>query len=268
MNILTSQQKRVLNGIKYFSAEYQGGVPYKILKLDLDTSEEDLNPILEHLENENYISLQDGIITLEKNRGSRSNEKSADVQEEAQLDESPKDTVENNPDLSADVVVDVNDFNSSDDVVDVSDIESSTVEPVTVNDTVSSVEVVDVGDIGSEVSDTPAEDMNDIPTEDLNGTLTEDMKDIPTEYMTDAEQTEEVEVIEKFSEAELESLEIIKKLVDDSGNISRTILEGNLLYGELGLSSIAMYNLITSLEYKKVLKKIKLIDGEYYKFSP
>jgi hypothetical protein len=260
MNILTSQQKRVLNGIKYFSAEYQGGVPYKILKLDLDTSEEDLNPILEHLETENYISLQDGIITLEKNRESKSNEKSADVLEKTQLNESIGGTVENNPDLPSDDLEDVNDFNSSEDVVDVSDIESSTVDPVNVNDTISSVEVVDLGDIGSEVSDTPTEDMNDIPTEN--------MTDTPTEDMTDTEQTEEVEVIEKFSEAELESMEIIKKLVDDSGNISRTILEGNLLYGEMKLSSIAMYNLITSLEYKRVLKKIKLIDGEYYKFSP
>lgn len=246
MNILTSQQKRVLNGIKYFSAEYQGGVPYNILKLDLDASEEDLNPILAHLENENYISLQDGIITLEKNRGSKSNENSADVLEETQLSESPKETVENNLDLPAADVEDVDEFNSSSDVEDVDDIES-TVDPVTVNDTKSSVEVVDVGDIGFDVSN-------------ANDTLTEDVNDTA--------ETEEVEVIVKFSEAELESMEIIKKLLDDSGNISRTILEGNLLYGELGLSSIAMYNLITSLEYKRVLKKIKLIDGEYYKFSP
>lgn len=245
MNILTRQQKRVLNGIKYFSAEYQGGVPYNILKLDLDTSEEDLNPILAHLEKENYISRRDGIILLEKNRGSKSNEEGADVLEETQLSESPKETVENNLDLPADDVEDVNDFNSSADIEDVSDIDS-TVDPVTVNDTKSSIEVVDVGDDGSDVSDD-----NDTPTEDMN----------------DTEETEEVEVTEKFSEAELESMEIIKKLVDDSGNISRTILEGNLLYGELGLSSIAMYNLITSLEYKGVLKKIKLIDGEYYRFT-
>jgi hypothetical protein len=103
-----------------------------------------------------------------------------------------------------------------------------------------------VGDIGSDVKE-----VNDTPSEDMNNT----------------EETEEVEVIEKFSEAELESFEIIKKLLDDSGNISRTILEGNLLYGEMELSSIAMYNLITSLEYKGVLKKIKLIDGEYYRFT-
>ncbi len=221
------------------------------MKLDLDTSEEDLNPILEHLENENYISLQEGIITLEKNRVSKSNEKSDDVLEKTQLNESPEGTVEIDTDLPAADEGNVTDFNSSDDVVDVSDVDSS-VDPVAVNDIKSSVEVVDVGDIGYEVSDTPTEDMNDTLTEDVDNTA----------------ETEEVEVIEKFSEAELESLEIIKKLVDDSGNISRTILEGNLLYGELGLSSIAMYNLITSLEYKKVLKKIKLIDGEYYKFSP
>ncbi|MFA0834184.1 MAG: hypothetical protein ACC609_09275 [Methanobacterium formicicum] len=256
MKILTRQQKRVLNGIKYFSAEYSAGVPYNILKLDLDTSEEDLNPILEHLENENYISRRDGIILLENRE---SNEKSANVPEKTHLNESPEGTVENNPDLPDDVD-NVNDFNSSADVEDVSDIESSTVDPVTVNDTISSVEVVDVGDIGFEVSDTSTEDMNGIPTDNMNSA--------PVEDMDDTEQTEEVEVIEKFSEAELESLEIIKKLVDDSGNISRTILEGNLLYGELGLSSIAMYNLITSLEYKRVLKKIKLIDGEYYKFRP
>jgi len=66
----------------------------------------------------------------------------------------------------------------------------------------------------------------------------------------------------------LKSLEIIENLVDDSGNLSRTLLEGNLLYGELELSSIRMYNLITSLEYKGILKKFKLTDGEYYKFTP
>jgi hypothetical protein len=247
MNILTSQQKRVLNGIKYFSAEYQGGVPYNILKLDLDVTEEDLNPILAHLENENYISFQEGIILLEKSRGSKSNEKSADVPEKTQLNESPEGTVENNSDLPEDDdLEDVNDFNSSDYIGDVGDIDS-TVDPVAVNDTKSPIDVVDVGDIGSDVRE---------------------VKDTPSEDMNDSEQTEEVEVIEKFSEVELESLEIIKKLLDDSGNISRTILEGNLLYGEMGLSSIAMYNLITSLEYKRVLKKIKLIDGEYYKFTP
>ncbi|MDY9923574.1 hypothetical protein [Methanobacterium sp.] len=225
MNILTRQQKRVLNGIKYFSAEYQGGVPYNILKLDLDTSEEDLNPILEHLENENYISRRDGMILLENRESNGNKEKGVDVPEETQLNESPKETVEANiPDLPTDDTEDVNDINSS----------------------------VDTGDVNDTSSAADAEDVNDADAGDVG----------------DTGETGEVEPKEEFSEVELKSLEIIENLVDDSGNLSRTLLEGNLLYGELELSSILMYNLITSLEYRGILKKFKLTDGEYYKFTP
>jgi len=77
-----------------------------------------------------------------------------------------------------------------------------------------------------------------------------------------------LEVKNQLSDTEQQSLEIIRKLVDDEGYLSRTLLEGNLLYGELMLSSIRMYNLITSLENKQILKKIQLSDGEYYKFTP
>ena len=71
-----------------------------------------------------------------------------------------------------------------------------------------------------------------------------------------------------LSEKEQKSLEIIRKLVDEEGNVSRTLMEGNLLYGELGLTDIQMYNLVTSLENKDILKKIQLTDGEYYHFTP
>jgi hypothetical protein len=71
-----------------------------------------------------------------------------------------------------------------------------------------------------------------------------------------------------LSEKEQKSLEIIRKLVDEEGNVSRTLMEGNLLYGELGLTDIQMYNLVTSLENKGILKKIQLTDGEYYHFTP
>jgi len=237
MNILTRQQKRVLNGIKYFSAEYQGGVPYNILKLDLDTSEEDLNPILEHLENENYISRKDGMILLENRESNGNNEKGVDVPEETQLNKSPKETVENNiPDMPTDDTEDVNDNNSSVDSEGVNDIDSS----------VGTGGVIDTG------STADTEDVNDAGAEDVG----------------DTGETGEVEPKDEFSEVELKSLEIIENLVDDSGNLSRTLLEGNLLYGELELSSIRMYNLITSLEYKGILKKFKLTDGEYYKFTP
>jgi len=225
MNILTRQQKRVLNGIKYFSAEYQGGVPYNILKLDLDTSEEDLNPILEHLENENYISRRDGMILLENRESNGNKEKGVDVPEETQLNESPEGTVESNsPDIPTEDTGDVNDANSS----------------------------VDTEDVNDTSSNADTEDVNDADAEDVG----------------DTGETGEVEPKEEFSEVELKSLEIIENLVDDSGNLSRTLLEGNLLYGELELSSILMYNLITSLEYRGILKKFKLTDGEYYKFTP
>ncbi|BDZ70524.1 hypothetical protein [Methanobacterium petrolearium] len=71
----------------------------------------------------------------------------------------------------------------------------------------------------------------------------------------------------QLSEKEQRSLEIIKGLVNEEGNISRTLLEGTLLYGELELSDISMYNLITSLENKSILRKIQLTDGEYYHFT-
>ncbi|KZX13113.1 hypothetical protein MBORA_08630 [Methanobrevibacter oralis] len=60
------------------------------------------------------------------------------------------------------------------------------------------------------------------------------------------------------------SYELIKKLVDDKGLISRYTLEGHLLYGDLGLSNFRMYYIILSLQNKGLLKSIKKDDGEYY----
>ena len=168
MTNLTPLQKRVLNGIKFFQAEYQNGVPYNILKIDLGLSPEDLDPVLSYLEGENYISRQGDSIIL----------KSDDDETDQKTGEVPA--------------------------------------------TGSMVETSDQG---------------------------------------------EVEVKDQLSETEQKSLEIIRKLVDDEGYLSRTLLEGNLLYGELKLSNIRMYNLITSLENKGIIKKIQLLDGEYYKFT-
>lgn len=199
MNTLKPQQKRVLNTIKVFQAEYHAGVPYNILKLELDIPEEDLTAILGFLEVEKYISRQDGIIILEKDTKS---EKGEDVLEQPSSEENKNEKGEDN--IS----------------------NSSVDEKTTGNGVNNSGEKSDNGDAG------------------------------------------EVEAEDQLSETELRSLEIIKEFVDDSGNISRTLLEGTILYGELELSSIRMYNLITSLEYKGILKKITLTDGEYYKFTP
>jgi hypothetical protein len=74
---------------------------------------------------------------------------------------------------------------------------------------------------------------------------------------------EKVEVAD-LSENENAALEMMMKLADEFGRISRHMLEGNLLYGDLKLSTLGVYNLITSLENKRLLKKIQLTDGEYY----
>ena len=63
---------------------------------------------------------------------------------------------------------------------------------------------------------------------------------------------------------EKESYELIKSLVDDKNLISKYILEGHLLYGDLKLTNFRMYHIILSLQNKGLLKPIDKTDGEYY----
>ena len=56
----------------------------------------------------------------------------------------------------------------------------------------------------------------------------------------------------------------LKKLLRESGQVSRTLLEGYMLYSELKLTSLKTYNVIIALENKGLIKKIQLPDGEYY----
>jgi hypothetical protein len=84
------------------------------------------------------------------------------------------------------------------------------------------------------------------------------------------EDYEDAELIKKevdLSEKESKAWDLMNKLADESGRTSRHLLEGNLLYGELKLSTLGVYNLITSLENKGLLKKVQLTDGEYYSIS-
>ena len=67
-----------------------------------------------------------------------------------------------------------------------------------------------------------------------------------------------------LTEKEMKALEIIKGITDESGHISRYMLEGSLLYGELKLSTLGVYNLIMSLENKGIIKKVIIKDSEYY----
>jgi hypothetical protein len=75
--------------------------------------------------------------------------------------------------------------------------------------------------------------------------------------------TEEVSL--ELSETERESLKIISSLVDESGVVSRHILEGHLLYGDLELSNLRVYNLLNSLQNKGLLTSTQRKDGAYYR---
>ena len=59
----------VLNQIKYFQNEYRDGVPYRILKLDLDLSEMELKDILNLLDEKEIVSYRDGNVTILKTDG-------------------------------------------------------------------------------------------------------------------------------------------------------------------------------------------------------
>lgn len=67
-----------------------------------------------------------------------------------------------------------------------------------------------------------------------------------------------------LTEREIQALDIIKDLTDETGHISKYILEGTLLYGDLKLSTLGVYNLIMSLENKGIIRKIQINDSEYY----
>jgi hypothetical protein len=151
MTTLTNKENLVLSQIKYFQAEYNDGVPYGILKLDLDLSETEIKIILDNLEDKGIISIRDEHIKISKK------------------------------DLKVDLA------------------------------------------------------------------------------MSEKEKGED-----ELSQKELKAFELIKELADESGLISRHILEGHLLYGELKLSTTGSYNLILSFENKGIIRKVQMADGEYY----
>lgn len=84
---------------------------------------------------------------------------------------------------------------------------------------------------------------------------------------------EEINVVEtkedilnlELNKRELNVLQIIRESVNEENIISRYILEGKLLYGKDKISNFQMYHILLSLELKKVIRKIKKQDGEYYR---
>ena len=76
------------------------------------------------------------------------------------------------------------------------------------------------------------------------------------------ESREEV-IREDLNQTEKKTFELITNLAIE-GFISRHLLEGHLLYGDLKLSNLQMYQIIVSLENKGLIKKVQKKDGEYY----
>lgn len=93
---------------------------------------------------------------------------------------------------------------------------------------------------------------------DNKASLSEHEKEINT--VNSKKDLEELELNIK----EKESFELIKTLVNEKNLVSKYILEGNLLYGDLKLTNFRMYHIILSLENKGLLKHINKSDGEYY----
>ena len=58
--------------------------------------------------------------------------------------------------------------------------------------------------------------------------------------------------------------DLINKLADENNLVSKYILEGHMLYGDLKLTNFRMYHIILSLQNKGLLKSIDRDDGEYY----
>lgn len=69
----------------------------------------------------------------------------------------------------------------------------------------------------------------------------------------------------ELNQMERDSFEIIKGLVDENNMVSRYILEGALLYGDLDISDFRMYHIILSLENKGLIKSIPKENGDYYR---
>lgn len=157
MSTLNPQEKLTFSSLKHLLAEYENGIPYKILKLEFDISDDELNATLLNLKNQGVILIADERIKI----------------------------------------------------------------------------VEEVIEDGSEEATPNIEGLKD--NEEIN-----------------------------LSRKESVEWNLIQKLADESGKISRHVLEGNLLYDDSQLSTLGVYNLITSLENKKLIKKIQLTDGEYY----
>lgn len=66
---------------------------------------------------------------------------------------------------------------------------------------------------------------------------------------------------------EEKALKIIHSKLNNDNQISKYILEGELLYGELGLNRSQTYNLIVTLKNKGLIKKVAAPKEQFYEIN-
>lgn len=118
------------------------------------------------------------------------------------------------------------------------------------------------GEDSEEKSETPISEDSFVEDTLTGDSFTEDPVSKPAK-VTSEPAVKKAETYD-LSENEIKALEIIKELTDETGHIPRYIMEGSLLYGDLKLSTLGVYNLIMSLENKGIIRKVQIKDSEYY----
>lgn len=70
-----------------------------------------------------------------------------------------------------------------------------------------------------------------------------------------------------LNDREEKALKIIHNKLNKDNQISKYILEGELLYGELGLNRSQTYNLIITLKNKGLIKKVAAPKEQFYEIN-
>ncbi|HOI71206.1 MAG TPA: hypothetical protein PL055_03510 [Methanobacterium sp.] len=110
--------------------------------------------------------------------------------------------------------------------------------------------------------ESPDEDSKELEDPIFRDSFAQDSVSEPVE-VSNQPNVKEAETYD-LSENEIKALEIIRDLTDESGHIPLYTLEGTLLYGDLKLNTLGVYNLIMSLENKGIIRKVQINDSEYY----
>jgi hypothetical protein len=224
MITISKKENIIFTQIKSLSLEYEDGIPESILKMELDLYNQDLNNILEALTKKN-------IIIHENNKIKISNELNKEISIEDETDKI-------NNEIPMDNEVDKRTINDLSVDVEIDEVTNEIPKDNKINNEISK--------ITNEVS--------------IDGEIDEVSDEVFVEEEINIDYENEL----NLNENERKSLNIIKNIVKDDKTISKYLLEGNLLYGELKLSNFSMYHILLSLKNNNLIKIIKKNNGYYY----